>query len=599
MPIAVIPQTIGVQVALSPTRLSAGSQRYARTFEEKLMSNVVTRASVLLTAIGTALFSGGWVSGQTAMNSDAIVVRIEHPERQAAAMLELFKGARAAHPAAALAGWKRATRNPHQLAKPLEAVVALFNPEMASEWRVLHGAELRWDWNETDGGPRWLATAPGDDGTLAAAITAQRITQGTDDRPLVEVGKAFKVERLGSAPGILASQVGDGVVVAGTREDLRRGIASLVHERPPAAERDRGTFDFVGLGTAAGRFDSGLLIRIEPGRLKRNVGPIAYRRGVAALHGVGCEKLTGVLALQDDIMALKLNTAIQKRQRNAPAVSNRAAAAGVDPTWLARVPAERTMAAFSLAIAPGPEFWESAFALADCIEHADPERANVAPLRSRINLMAAAAGVRIEADLWCHLIGVTASVFADRDQTGRIGGIVVILHVDNEQGAARIAAHVIPGLASLFLGTNRGRENRSEPVAGQSQRLGALSGGDLFVSQQGRDVVISWGEEAQARSRDVVHHPQRSMATFFPAGSENGKSAPQRLGVIWPARCWPPSSRIDRTSAGWRVLADDPPVLWRGWTDGNQAHDQVTLPGVKARVHAFLSAIPLDPSPLR
>ena len=63
--------------------------------------------------------------------SAGITISFVHPERQAAAVLRLFDGSRAAHPAAALAAWKQATRNPQQLGKRLEAVISFFNPEMS------------------------------------------------------------------------------------------------------------------------------------------------------------------------------------------------------------------------------------------------------------------------------------------------------------------------------------------------------------------------------------------------------------------------------------------------------------------------------------
>src|SRR4051812_15445445 len=50
----------------------------------------------------------------------ALTVRLAHPDRQLAHLLVLFEGAKAPHPAAALAGWKRATRDPGGLGKPLE-----------------------------------------------------------------------------------------------------------------------------------------------------------------------------------------------------------------------------------------------------------------------------------------------------------------------------------------------------------------------------------------------------------------------------------------------------------------------------------------------
>src|SRR6516165_5383798 len=50
---------------------------------------------------------------------EALVVRLVHPERQAAAWIRLCEGARAHHPAWALAAWKRASGNPDVLGKPL------------------------------------------------------------------------------------------------------------------------------------------------------------------------------------------------------------------------------------------------------------------------------------------------------------------------------------------------------------------------------------------------------------------------------------------------------------------------------------------------
>src|SRR5208337_5695065 len=61
---------------------------------------------------------------EQATSGEPIVVRLIHPDRQAAAVLRLFEGCAAPHPAAALAAWKRSTRDPNQLGKPLEAVIS-------------------------------------------------------------------------------------------------------------------------------------------------------------------------------------------------------------------------------------------------------------------------------------------------------------------------------------------------------------------------------------------------------------------------------------------------------------------------------------------
>lgn len=76
---------------------------------------------------------------------DAISVRLRHPDRQLKEVLALFQNARARHPAALLASWRRATRNPDVLDKVTQAVIASFNPEMVKEWSLLHEAKISWN----------------------------------------------------------------------------------------------------------------------------------------------------------------------------------------------------------------------------------------------------------------------------------------------------------------------------------------------------------------------------------------------------------------------------------------------------------------------
>ena len=133
-------------------------------------------------------------SAAVADEGDILVVRLVHPEQQSAALLKLFEGAPARHPAAALASWKAVARSPRDLGKPLEALIALFNPEMAHEWQVMHGAKLVANWDPARGRPTWYALVPRDDGTIAAAVTAGRLSDGVADTPLNVDGNQIAVE---------------------------------------------------------------------------------------------------------------------------------------------------------------------------------------------------------------------------------------------------------------------------------------------------------------------------------------------------------------------------------------------------------------------
>jgi hypothetical protein len=214
---------------------------------------------VLVAGIGLSLTGG--VQGESPATGETLVIRLVHPERQAAEVLKLFDGARAAHPAAALAGWKRASRSPDQLGKPLEAVIATFNPEMAREWKVLDQAELRLDLSAADGNPRWYAVVPHDDGTLSAAITAQRLTAGSSEPPLNANGRSFEVERLGNAGSLLASRFGHTLILGSSRDELLVGLAA----RPMAtgADHDRSREKPTN-ADADDRRDAGLVFRLDP-----------------------------------------------------------------------------------------------------------------------------------------------------------------------------------------------------------------------------------------------------------------------------------------------------------------------------------------------
>ena len=169
------------------------------------------------------------VGPEQATAGEPIVVRLIHPDRQAAAVLRLFEGCAAPHPAAALAAWKRSTRDPDQLGKPLEAVISFFNPEMVREWSVFHEARFQLGFDPETGSGRWRLTVPGDDGTIAALITALRLSGGGNEEP---VGNGtIAVNRLGGPGAAVAARSAGGVVLASSRAELDRGL-------PPGDLRD-------------------------------------------------------------------------------------------------------------------------------------------------------------------------------------------------------------------------------------------------------------------------------------------------------------------------------------------------------------------------
>ena len=306
----------------------------------------LARVAAVVGMFGTA------IAGDPASEGDVLLARLVHPDRQAQEVLKLFEGARWRDPAAALADWKR--RSPaNGLGKEVEAVIALFNPEMAREWSCLDEAELRVGVEPATGALGWSVLIPRDDGTLAAAVTAMQLTD-PDDRPLAIQGNTVPVARLGRSGVPLACQVGSAIVVASSRDRLERAAAAAI------ANPGRVGARLQGIG------DSGTLFSIDPSRLATAArSTIDERRLLEFLRAIGCRGIEGAASLHRGSLRIELSTRCDVRAF--------AAGRGVDVAWLDAMPTDGVMAA--LAVAIDPAGWDRAFAAADRIERIDPARA--------------------------------------------------------------------------------------------------------------------------------------------------------------------------------------------------------------------------------
>ncbi len=506
-----------------------------------------------------------------------LIVRLVHPDRQATELLRLFEGSRAASPAAALATWKQSNRNSGLLGKPLEAVIAIFNPDMVREWRILDGAQLQLGFDPDDGAPRWFAIVPDDDGTVSAAITAARLAN-PDDEPLREGGRETSVARLGRSGVPLAAQVGSRLIVAGSRADLLRAIQST-----PAV-------------VPAHPIDSGLSFSLDAKRMTTpRSGSLELRRLVEALHAMDCRRVEGTLAVKDGRFSFDMTTTLERPE---PPRGDAIRPASIDPEWLEHFPADNLMAIVSMAVDPEPTFWTRAFSVADRIEHADPARAAVAPLRTRLNLLALAAGVKPEVNLWPHLRGLSAGIWGDPRQPAKAIGARLVLHLDEEPNAERLAREFVPRIGSLLQG--RAKAGAGKPAGlppGDPRPLGIQFGPDLSVRHEQKDVIIAWGDNVQVQTAPPHMRGPRtlSVATIYNTRRLEGGVPPQRFGAFWPGRLIRPADIPNASPSTLRVFADDPPVIWWGWNEDSRSHDQLRWQDLAGRVRRFLKTLPLDP----
>jgi hypothetical protein len=518
----------------------------------------VVRLATFLTAIVGII--GPAKGGEPAGLGEAFVVRLVRPDRQAQEVLRLFEGARWSDPAAALAAWKQRAPDA-DLGKPAEALIALFNPEMAREWRCLDDAEVRIVPERASGELGWFAVIPRDDGTLAAGITSMHLTY-PDDRPIAVDGAMEPVARLGRSGYPLACKVGPAIVVASSRDRLEQGVATAREKRPPAVAKESA-------GLPADR-DSGTVFRLEPARLATLRGDsIWQRRAIEALQAFGYQQVEGGISLDGGSLRIEASARSDGRRPRAPGPGPKA----IDVTWLESLPSDGVMAAFSTVIDPDLASWDRAFAAADRIERVDPARAGLAPLRARLNLLAMGAGLNLEADLRPHLRGMSACLLGVSTRPGRPIGMLIVLHLDEPATAQRLVKRVQPRIGAL-----PGAEATSRAVG---------------LSQRDRDVWIAWGDGVRASTAGAHPAPGRSLAALCGGWAAEGRRPPARVAAFWPARLWPPAAL---PGAAAQALAEDPPVIWWGWSEPGREQDLFQWAGLRGRVRSFLASLPPGPA---
>jgi len=239
----------------------------------------------------------------------------------------------------------------------------------------------------------------------------------------------------------------------------------------------------------------------------------------------------------------------------------------------------------------------------DRVDRADPSRADLAPLRVRINLFAIATGAKLEADLWPHLRGVTFGVLAEPRPSGMPVSALLCLHLDTEDAALRVLDQLMPRLVGR-LGTSAAKKptgvdpSERPQDRGAVRAFGSFSGRPLEAIVRGSTVLVGWGKgalDAALSSADLPTESVRPCIFPEPEKGEHQGPRPDRVGLLWPGRLVLPMKGLDGVSPLSRSLADGPPVSWVGWTAGKHAHDRVRWGELDAAIRRFLRSIPLDP----
>ncbi|MDB5352495.1 MAG: hypothetical protein JWN86_3742 [Planctomycetota bacterium] len=518
-------------------------------------------------SLAPILLALGLVSAENPDLEPAITVRLTRPDVQLERLIDLFQGSRATDPASALAAWKRATKNAEGLGKAAEAGIAALNPRMIAELKNFDGAGFLLDFVRDRPEPIWVLALPRDDGTLSALATAMALTDGASEAPLLGV----PVDRLGPPGAALMSRSQDEVVIGGSREALTRGSTWLGEQR--ATAQRLGKYSSKANLDVKAQLDgiSRLAFELNANAFLRS-SSISMRRVGEGLLGLGFERVHGSVTMIERNESFTVT-----RESREPLQALK-----IDPQWLGDLPNTATVA-FSVALDSRPEGWDRLFKSIDRVEKADPDRAKVAPIRVRLNLIARAARLDPEADLWPKLHGVSGFMMGE----ARNPGVVAIgLHAKDIASAAKLRDEFLPRATKAL---SIEATPQADPTLAWRQ-LGVVAGRPLVVMKDtGPTVWICWGDGGISAIQSV----RREERSSWKAPAVNAGPGCARLAWIWP-------SRLGLSPAGSpmaEALGKSPLIMWRGKNKDTAASDSVMWGDLRPAIRRFLDVIPQEPAP--
>jgi hypothetical protein len=202
-----------------------------------------------------------------------------------------------------------------------------------------------------------------------------------------------------------------------------------------------------------------------------------------------------------------------------------------------------------------------------------------------LNVLALAAKVNPEADVWPALRGVTSAVLTDSH--GDLAGALILIHAVDNKAAERLETVVLPRLFAAWV-----KGGVPAGSAGTVRRIGHVSNRPVQVVSRGTTVIVGWGEGALASALSAKDHPELSAGKIIRSGWTS--QPPQRAGAFWPGRVRVPAS----DGSPWPLaLAGSSPVLWQGSTDATSSRDELRWSDLRGLVRRFLERLPYSPPP--
>lgn len=486
-------------------------------------------------------------------------------------VLDLFNQSPYQSPAQAVAAAKASGIAPGGGNKTIEAVLSLFNPEMASNLGSLEKSVFSLEPNVLNKRIDWRFGVLHDDGTFDALVTALALDQSTSEPNFA--GRT--IERLG--PNLVVARSQNEIYFGPDLKILHQGIS---------------TQSDVRITELQSPLKSGLWLRSNPRKWPASLG-----RNIQEF--IALQALKRFSAGSD--VELRVFPWGESIQAECIDLLSDVPVSPVQPSWLDRwEPAlrGRIMAQASFGLDPRKPFWNQFFTIATELERSIPGRERVASLRDRLNLAALLAKVSPETDLYPNLVGLTLGAVTPDDP--RVPPtIVATLHTrDIKSTQTLVEKVVVPVVRTLGSDPQTPKQLQKKPrTDGNIRGLSIVQGRPMFLFIDGTDVCLIWGARNVAEA--VVNHKLANSAGQTVAGKWLGqfaKAGPvHRAASIYPESIVRWRVMLGETPTVWTdAMADTPPIVWLGRTQSGGSRDIIAYSGSRQFVNQLLARIPKE-----
>ncbi len=487
-----------------------------------------------------------------------LTVSFRQPDHQLQTMLGWFKGSQHRSPASVLASLRAHSGNPGILNKGVQAAIAMLNPEMIHEIRVLDGSVGKISF-PPGASPTWWLRIPEDDGLVRTFASALSLGEGTQLPPSEPINLA--VDRLGPAGAPLLIQQDQLVILGSESESLQKAISENRSVEQTTAEG----FCFE-------------LVSVPLSKLRQTDSNTV----IQSLQTLGIQSITGRSSLNADGLQLDCRSRLANSSESAPKAQTE-----FYKDFMGRL-SPGTVVAGVTALDPSGRSVRTLYSLGDRVLVSQGGKPGQIPLRTRVNLAAGALGLFPEQEIWPKVDGLGGSMAMDQ---AKPVSALLALHTTEPEFAPLLAQKLAKTLRRV-LSSGKPAQDRDEPGADRDKigdlgiLVGNASGKPIRISVDHGTIWVTWGTQQAEIAPNAAEAAPETVIVPEKA---------TRLVQVWPGRL------LIRNSFSPEVcnsLELAPSMVWMGWQEGAELVDQVRWGPLPPTIRAIVDTIPpLDPLP--